>query len=142
MKIQASAERECKAGPEAWFTGSVWIDPVVSTAEIGPEARLQAALVTFAPGARTAWHTHPRGQTLYIVSGIGWAQKEGESARVIQAGDVVVIPAGENHWHGADAAHTLVHLAMQENDNAGIAVTWGRQVSDQEYGAPTMNPKH
>lgn len=111
------------------------MDAIVDAAAIGAEARLQAALVTFAPGARTAWHTHPRGQTLYVVSGVGWAQTEGEPARAIRAGDVVVIPAGENHWHGADATHTLVHLAMQENDNAGVSVTWGRQVSEQEYSA-------
>ncbi len=135
MKILSNQERPCKAGPEAWFTGSVWMDAIVDAAAIGAEARLQAALVTFAPGARTAWHTHPRGQTLYVVSGVGWAQTEGEPARAIRAGDVVVIPARENHWHGADATHTLVHLAMQENDNAGISVTWGRQVSEQEYSA-------
>ena len=135
--IQAIEDRECKAGPSTWFTGSVWIDPIVSAPAIGPEARLQAALVTFAPGARTAWHTHPRGQTLYVVSGIGWAQKEDEPARTIQAGDVVVIPAGENHWHGAEATHPLVHLAMQENDHDGNSVVWGREVSEQEYNAVT-----
>ena len=135
MKILTNAERECKAGPEAWFTGSVWMDFVVDAAAIGPESRLQAVLVTFAPGARTAWHTHPCGQTLYVVSGAGWAQNEGEPARAIRAGDVVVIPAGENHWHGAEAAHTLVHLAMQEKNEAGSNVVWGRQVSAQEYGA-------
>ena len=135
MKILENIERECKAGPEAWFTGAVWMESVVEPAAIGVEARLQAALVTFAPGARTAWHTHPRGQTLYVVSGAGWAQSEGEPARAIRAGDVVAIPAGENHWHGAEAAHTLVHLAMQEKDEAGISVVWGRQVSEQEYSA-------
>ena len=140
MKIQTIAERECKAGPEAWFTGAVWVESVVSAAAIGPEARLQAALVTFAPGARTAWHTHPRGQTLYVVSGTGWVQKEGEPAQTIQAGDVVVIPAGENHWHGAEAAHTLTHLAMQENNQDGVNVAWGRHVSDEEYGAVPANP--
>ncbi len=137
MKIQGSAERACKPGPAAWFTGAVWIEPIVNAAAIGPEARLQAALVTFAPGARTAWHTHPRGQTLYVVSGVGWAQKEGEPACTIQAGDVVVIPAGENHWHGAEATHTLTHLAMQENDHDGVNVVWGREVSELEYSAVT-----
>ncbi len=137
MKISTGAERLSKAGPEAWFTGAVWVDSVVEPSVIGPEASLQAALVTFAPSARTAWHTHPRGQTLYVVAGVGWAQKEGEPAQVIQAGDVVVVPAGENHWHGAQAEHTLVHLAMQEKDDAGISVAWGRPVSEQEYSAVT-----
>ncbi len=135
MKIATNEEREYKAGPEAWFTGAVWINSVVEPSTLGPEARLQAALVTFTPGARTAWHTHPRGQTLYVVSGAGWAQKEGEPARSIRAGDVVVIPAGENHWHGADATHILVHLAMQESDEEGVSVVWGREVSAQEYEA-------
>ena len=133
MKIMENAERICKAGPEAWFTGAVWVQSVVDAAAIGPEARLQAALVTFAPAARTAWHTHPRGQTLYVLSGTGWAQKEGEPARAIRGGDVVVIPAGENHWHGAQAAHMLVHLALQESDGEGVSVVWGRQVTEQEY---------
>ena len=135
MKILPGAERASKAGPEAWFTGAVWVESVVEPSVLGPEASLQAALVTFAPGARTAWHTHPRGQTLYVVSGVGWAQKEGEPAYAIQAGDVVVIPAGENHWHGAQAEHTLVHLAMQEKDEAGLSVAWGKKVSEQEYSA-------
>ena len=111
------------------------MDSVVDAAAIGPEARLQAVLVTFAPAARTAWHTHPRGQTLYVLSGTGWVQRAGEPARAIRAGDVVVIAAGENHWHGAEAGHTLVHLAMQESDGEGINVVWGRQVTEQEYGA-------
>ena len=140
MKILPGAERPSKAGPEAWFTGAVWVDSVVEPSALGPEASLQAALVTFTPGARTAWHTHPRGQTLYVISGVGWAQKEGEPAQAIQAGDVVVIPAGENHWHGAQADHILTHLAMQEKDAAGLSVVWGRPVSDQEYGAVTTKP--
>ena len=140
MKILAGVEHVSKAGPEVWFTGAVWVDSVVEPSILGPEASLQAALVTFTPGARTAWHTHPRGQTLYVVSGVGWAQKEGEPANAIQAGDVVVIAAGENHWHGAQAEHTLVHLAMQEKDEAGLSVAWGRQVSEQEYGSVTKKP--
>ncbi len=132
MKILGNAERGCKRGPEAWFTGMVWMDWVV---EPTAPARGQAVLVTFAPGGRTAWHTHPVGQTLYVVSGLGWVQKEGEGALAIRPGDVVVIAAGENHWHGAEAEHTLVHLALQEGDDAGVNVVWGRAVSEEEYGA-------
>ena len=132
MKILGNGERGCKRGPEAWFSGMAWMDSVV---EPTAPAKGQAVLVTFAPGARTAWHAHPLGQTLYVVSGLGWAQKEGEAAMAIRPGDVVAIPAGENHWHGAEAGHTMVHLAMQENDEAGVNVVWGRQVSEEEYGA-------
>ena len=135
MKILGNAERGCRQGPEDWFTGLVWVDSVVDASLIGEGSRLQAAQVTFTPGARTAWHTHPMGQTLYVLSGVGWAQKEGELALVIRAGDVVVIAAGENHWHGAEAGHTMVHLAMQEADENGSVVVWGRQVTDAEYGA-------
>ncbi len=131
MKILGNAERGCRPGPAEWFTGAVWIDAVV---ELTPPARLAAALVTFAPGARTHWHTHPLGQTLYVVSGLGWVQKEGEAAQAIRAGDVVVIAPGENHWHGAEAGHTMVHLAMQEKDENGSNVVWGRAVTDEEYG--------
>ena len=132
MKILGNAERGCRRGPEAWFSGMVWVDTVI---EPTAPAKGNAALVTFIPGARTAWHTHPLGQTLYVISGVGWVQKEGETAMVIRPGDVVVIPAGENHWHGAEAGHTMVHLAMQENDENGVAVTWGQHVSDEEYGS-------
>ena len=132
MKIVGNGERGCKRGPEGWFSGLVWMDSVV---EPTVPSRTQAVLVTFAPGARTAWHTHPVGQTLYVVSGIGWVQKMGEAAQVIRPGDVVVIARGENHWHGADASHTMVHLAMQEGDESGVNVVWGELVSDEVYGA-------
>ena len=135
MKILGIAERGCRRGPEDWFTGMVWIDPVVDSAAIGAGSRLQSAAVTFSPGARTAWHRHPVGQTLYVVSGLGWAQKQGEAAREIRAGDVVVIGAGENHWHGAQAGHMMVHVAMQEADESGSVVVWGAQVTDEEYGS-------
>ena len=131
MKIVGNAERGCRRGPEEWFTGMVWIDGVV---EATAPSRLQSAVVTFTPGARTAWHTHPLGQTLYVVSGLGWVQKQGEAAVAIRPGDVVVIAPGENHWHGAEAGHTLVHLAMQETGDSGSAVVWGEHVTDAEYG--------
>jgi quercetin dioxygenase-like cupin family protein len=135
MKILGNAQRGCRQGPESWFAGVVWIDSILDAGLVGGDSALQAALVTFTPGARTAWHTHPRGQTLWVVSGAGWVQTEGEAARAIRAGDVVVIPAGENHWHGADAGHTLVHLAMQEADDNGVNAVWGEQVSQEDYGA-------
>lgn len=134
MKIMGNAERGCRRGPEDWFTGMVWVEPVVDAAAIGAGSRLQAVLVTFTPGARTAWHTHPVGQTLYVVSGVGWAQKEGEAARVIRAGDVVVFGAGENHWHGAQEGHTMVHLAMQEAVEAGSVVAWGGRLRMRSMG--------
>ena len=91
--------------------------------------------MTFTPGARTNWHTHPVGQTLFVISGLGWVQLEGEPARAIRPGDVVAIAPGENHWHGAEAGHSMVHIAMQEGDESGVAVTWGKPVTDAEYGA-------
>ena len=130
MKILGNAQRGCRRGPEDWFTGMVWIDSVLDPT---PPGRAAAALVTFTPGARTAWHTHPIGQTLYVLTGLGWAQKEGEAAIPIRPGDVVVIGPGENHWHGAEAGHTMVHLAMQEADESGSPVVWGRHVTDEEY---------
>ena len=134
MQILANTQRTTMQGRAAWFTGSVWIDTIVSAAELGPEAQVNAASVTFTPGSRTAWHTHPRGQTLFVLSGAGLTQKEGEPIRPIRAGDVVVIPANENHWPGADATHTLVHLAIQEVDDTNSNVTWGRHVTEEEYG--------
>jgi len=135
MKILGNAERGCRRGPEDWFTGAVWIDSVLDAGVVGGASKLQAALVTFSPGARTHWHTHPVGQTLYVVSGLGWVQKEGEAARAIRPGDVVAIAPGENHWHGAEAGHTMMHMAMQESDESGSPVVWDRAVTDAEYGA-------
>lgn len=132
MKILTSEERGCRRGPEDWFTGTVWIDDVVAG---GAPSRLNSARVSFEPGARTAWHTHPMGQALHVLSGVGWVQLKGEAARAIRPGDSVWIEAGEVHWHGAQAGHTMVHLAMQEKDDAGVAVVWGEHVTDAEYGA-------
>jgi quercetin dioxygenase-like cupin family protein len=132
MKIVAGSERGCRKAPAEWFTGDVWVDDIVTAAA---PLRLQAVYVTFSPGARTAWHTHPVGQVLQVVSGLGWVQLEGEAARVIRPGDVAVIGPGENHWHGAEAGHTMVHLAMHEPDESGKSVVWGRKVTDEEYRA-------
>src|SRR5258707_13412746 len=137
MKIVASSERGCRKAPAEWFSGDVWVDDIVSAA---PPLRLQAVYVTFSPGARTAWHTHPVGQVLQVVSGLGWVQLEGEAAKVIRPGDVVVIGPGENHWHGAEAGHTMVHLAMQEGDESGKTVVWGREEKEEEYRAAGESP--
>ena len=135
MKILGNADRGCRPGPEAWFTGTVFVDSILDGGVMGGASKAQAALVTFTPGARTHWHTHPLGQTLYVVSGLGWVQLEGSVKRVIRPGDVVVIAPGENHWHGAEAGHTMVHVAMQEADETGSPVVWGVSVTDEEYGA-------
>jgi quercetin dioxygenase-like cupin family protein len=132
MKVLTSEERGCRRGPEDWFTGTVWIDDVVAG---GVPSRLVVARVSFEPGARTAWHTHPVGQALHVLSGVGWVQLKGEAAQAIRPGDSVWIEAGEVHWHGAQAGHTMVHLAMQEKDDAGVNVVWGEHVTDGEYGA-------
>lgn len=134
MKIFGNADRACRRGPAEWFTGEVWVDQVLDSAWLGGGARVQAAQVTFTPGARTHWHTHPLGQTLYVLSGLGWVQLEGEAKRAIRPGDVVAIAPGENHWHGAEAGHTMVHLAMQEADETGSPVKWGGAVTVDEYG--------
>lgn len=137
MKIVNNTERGSRKAPSEWFTGDAWIDTVVNpeAVVVNPQApsRLQAAYVTFTPAARTNWHTHPVNQILHVISGSGWVQLEGEPAQRITAGDVVVIGPGENHWHGADAGHTMVHLAMQEADETGKVVDWGRPVSAEEY---------
>ena len=132
MKILTVEARGCRKGPDAWFTGTVWLNEILSPV---PPSRLKANHVWFGPGSRTAWHTHPVGQTLYVVSGLGWVQKEGEAARAIRPGDVVAIAPGENHWHGAEAGHTMMHMAMQESDESGSPVVWDRAVTDAEYGA-------
>ena len=132
MKIVAGSERGTRKGPEEWFTGDVWVEGIVEPAA---PSQLQAARVTFSPGARTAWHTHPVVQVLEVISGLGWVQLEGQAAEAIQPGDVVVIGAGENHWHGAQAGRLMAHLAMQQADDLGKTVVWGAKVTDQEYGA-------
>ncbi|MFS2221422.1 cupin domain-containing protein [Pantoea sp. B65] len=117
-------------GPEDWFTGTVRIDPMFAADE---NARASAGHVTFEPGARTAWHTHPLGQRLIVTSGFGYVQTWGEPAREIRAGDVVCIPAHEKHWHGASATTAMTHIAIQEAQN-GSVVEWLEKVSDEQYG--------
>jgi len=130
MKITTSKELTCRKGPEAWFTGAVWVDEVVTG---GAPALLNAARVSFTPGARTAWHTHPLGQALHVLSGVGWVQLKGQPAQSIGPGDSVWIEPGELHWHGASAGRTMVHLAMQNADEHGVAVVWLEHVTDEEY---------
>ncbi len=129
MDIHRNGSRPTRRGPADYFTGTVWLDPIVNAPS---PARMAAARVSFEPGARTAWHTHPLGQTLYVVSGVGRVQKEGEPVREIRAGDTVWIPPGEKHWHGAAPDHGMTHVAMQEAVD-GSAVEWLEQVSDADY---------
>ena len=129
MQIQRCGSQASGRGPADYFTGHVRIDPVIETPS---PARLRAANVTFEPGARTAWHTHPLGQTLVVTSGCGWVQRWEGPVEVIRAGDVVWIPPGEKHWHGATRTTGMTHLALQEALD-GTAVTWLEQVSDAQY---------
>lgn len=129
MKITPSGSVPTKRAPESYFTGTVWQDPVIETPAPG---RLNATRVTFEPGARTAWHTHPVGQTLYVLSGSGRVQTEGQPVREIHPGDVVWIPPGEKHWHGAAPTTMMTHLAMQESENGSFA-TWLEHVTDAQY---------
>jgi quercetin dioxygenase-like cupin family protein len=119
-------------GPGDWFTGTVFIDSVATPS---PPSRVAASNVHFAPGARTAWHTHPLGQTLWITEGVALCQREGGPIEVLQPGDRVFFEPGENHWHGATSSRFMTHLAMQQADDGGSFVTWGEQVTDDEYGA-------
>jgi quercetin dioxygenase-like cupin family protein len=133
MKILTSEVRSCRKGSEAWFTGDVWIDEIIS---VTPPSRFKAIRVSFEPRARTAWHTHPKGQALHVLTGIGRVQLKGQPARIIQPGDTVWIEAGEEHWHGAAPGHTMAHLAIQEADDNGQDVVWLKHVTDEEYSAP------
>ncbi len=129
MKITRSGTTPSAKGPAGWFTGSVRIDTLLTTA---PPAAAQGALVTFEPGARTAWHTHPLGQTLIVMSGLGRARREGGPVEEIRPGDVVWFEPGERHWHGASPLAGMSHIAIQEALD-GSVVTWLEHVSDAEY---------
>jgi len=121
---------ETMTGPSEWFTGDVFIDGVASPTA---PSRLGAAMVHFTPGARTAWHTHPLGQTIYVTEGVGRCQRRGGPIEVIRPGDRVFFQPGEEHWHGAAPDRFMTHLAMQEVDDDGSPVTWGEHVTDDEY---------
>ncbi|HEX4436191.1 MAG TPA: cupin domain-containing protein [Solirubrobacteraceae bacterium] len=122
---------ETAPGPSDWFTGAVFIDAVAAPA--GP-SRLAAASVHFTPGARTAWHVHPNGQTIFVTEGIGRCQREGGEVEVIRPGDRVFFEPGENHWHGAAPDRFMTHIAMQQADEEGNVVAWGEHVTDEQYG--------
>jgi quercetin dioxygenase-like cupin family protein len=119
-------------GPDAWFTGDVYIDPIAAAT---PPGRVQANLVHFTPGARTAWHTHPLGQTIYVTEGVGLVQRHGGPVELIRPGDRVSFEPDENHWHGAAASRFMVHLALNEVDDEHVAAHWGEKVTDEEYAA-------
>jgi quercetin dioxygenase-like cupin family protein len=135
MQITRSTIDTAK-GPGEWFTGNVYIDAVAAPAGTFTTA---AAIVHFTPGARTAWHTHPHGQTIYVTEGIGLCQREGGPVDVILPGDRVFFDPGENHWHGAAPNRFMAHIAIQPTDDSGTAVTWGRHVTDEEYTAGPSN---
>jgi quercetin dioxygenase-like cupin family protein len=129
MDIHRAGSRPSSVGPADWFTGVVRIDPVIDAAS---PARVASAAVTFEPGARTAWHTHPLGQTLVVTSGCGRVQRWDGSVEEIRPGDVVWIPPGEKHWHGAGPTTAMTHLAIQEKLD-GRAVDWMEKVSEAQY---------
>lgn len=134
MEIKTCGTIETKPGPETWFSGTVWHERLV---EPTSPARAAVGLVRFAPGGRTAWHTHPLGQTLYVVAGTGRAQSWGGPVRIIRAGDVVQFAPGEKHWHGAGPTTLMEHIAIQESVD-GKAVDWLEYVSADQYA---VNPE-
>jgi quercetin dioxygenase-like cupin family protein len=132
MDIHPCGSRPSRRGPADSFTGTVWQEPIIEAAS---PALLRAGLVRFEPGARTAWHTHPLGQTLFVINGKGRVQSFGGKVREIRAGDVVWIPPNEKHWHGAAPDTTMEHVAMQEALD-GKHVEWLEHVTDEQYKAP------
>jgi quercetin dioxygenase-like cupin family protein len=130
MEIKRAGTQPSGKGPPQWFTGTVRIDPLFAPPE---PARVAMALVTFEPGARTAWHTHPLGQTLIVTAGCGLVQREGGEIETIRPGDVVWFAPGEKHWHGATPATAMSHIAIQEKLN-GSPVDWMEHVSAEQYG--------
>jgi quercetin dioxygenase-like cupin family protein len=129
MEIKRIDSQPTSKGPPEWFTGSVRIQPMFESPE---PARARGASVTFEPGARTAWHTHPLGQTLIVTSGLGWAQREGRLVEEIRPGDVVWFSPNEKHWHGATPTAKVTHIAIQEALE-GKVVEWMEHVNDEEY---------
>jgi quercetin dioxygenase-like cupin family protein len=119
-------------GPSEWFTGAVYIDAVAAPSA---GSRVQASSVHFTPGARTAWHTHPNGQTIFVTEGVGVVQRRGGPIELIRPGDRVFFEPGEEHWHGATPNRFMTHLALVEVDGEGNAATWGDHVTDAEYDA-------
>lgn len=140
MEIKRVGTQQSSKGPAAWFTGTVRIDPLF---DANPPGRAAGAMVTFEPGARTAWHTHPLGQTIIVTSGCGWVQRDGGPIEEIHPGDIVWFSPGEKHWHGAAPNTAMTHTAIQEALE-GKLVDWMEKVSDEQYNAgpaakPTQN---
>ncbi|HMT04068.1 MAG TPA: cupin domain-containing protein [Solirubrobacterales bacterium] len=129
MRITRSSNPTVK-GPEDWFTGDVYIDTIADNPE---PSRVRAANVHFTPGARTAWHSHPLGQTIFITEGVGKVRRKDGPVEEVRPGDSVYFEPGELHWHGASPDRFMVHVAIQEVDDDGSPVTWGEQVTDEEY---------
>ena len=132
MKITRSGAQPSSKGPADWFTGTVRIDPLFAPPD---PARVNGALVTFEPGARTAWHTHPLGQSLVVTAGCGWVQCQGGPVETIRPGDILWFEPGEKHWHGAAATTAMSHIAIQEKLD-GKNVEWLEQVADADYAPP------
>lgn len=122
---------DTRIGPSEWFTGTVSLDTVAAPS---PGSRLSASRVHFSPGARTAWHTHPNGQTIYVLEGVGRVQRRGGTVETIFPGDSVFFEPGEDHWHGATPNRLMTHLAMLEVGDDGTSAAWGEHVTDEEYG--------
>lgn len=133
MEILRNEQHASWKGPDKWFTGAVWADEIVTAAA---PSRFKALTVSFEAGARTAWHTHPRGQALPVVSGLGRVQLQGQPPQEIRPGDTVWIQPGEVHWHGAAPDRTMTHIAIHEMDVNGKEVTWLEKVTDAEYSVP------
>ena len=126
------ASIDTQKGPADWFTGDVYIDAVAQPSE---QSRLTASAVHFTPGARTAWHTHPNGQTIHVLEGVGRCQRRGGPVEEIRPGDSVFFEPGEEHWHGAAPNRFMLHLALLVVDEAGKTADWGEHVTDEEYAA-------
>lgn len=131
MNIIRSGSQPSRKGPDSWFTGDVRIDAPFQASE---PAKVGGATVTFEPCARTAWHTHPLGQTLIVTQGRGWLQEWGKEAQALNQGDIAWIPPGVKHWHGASSDTAMVHIAIAEAEN-GSPVTWLEKVTDEQYPA-------
>jgi quercetin dioxygenase-like cupin family protein len=137
MILKHAGSQPSIKGPEAFFTGTVRMDPLNSPPL---PARVSVVSVTFEPGARSAWHTHPLGQTLIVTAGCGWTQCEGEPIVEIRAGDVIWCPPDHKHWHGASATTSMTHIGVQEALD-GVSVVWLEKVSDEEYNVGPPSPE-
>jgi quercetin dioxygenase-like cupin family protein len=131
VDIYRAGSKPTQKSSSDWFTGTVWQDPIVEAPE---PARVRALKVTFEPGARTAWHTHPLGQTLHLISGVGLIGLRDDHPKIINAGDTVWIPPNEEHWHGATPTNSMTHIAIQESLNGSVA-NWLEKVADAEYNS-------